>query len=130
MPEENIEPFREFLNAHCGLTEEDFEEKVIIDVPMPMNYVTKKLVEQLSVLEPFGNGNAKPVFAQKNVWLRKGKILGKNANVGKYQVADEQGKEYDLIYFGDLEAFMPFWMRNSEWRAGALCIRAALPESV
>jgi single-stranded-DNA-specific exonuclease len=108
MPEENIEPFRKFLNAHCGLTEEDFEEKVIIDVPMPMNYVTKKLVEQLSVLEPFGNGNSKPVFAQKNVWFRKGKILGKNANVGKYQVADEQGKEYDLIYFGDLEGFHAF----------------------
>ena len=67
MPESSIERFRVFLNAHCGLTKEDLEEKIHIDVPMPMAYVTAEFVRQLAVLEPFGNGNLKPVFAQRNL---------------------------------------------------------------
>lgn len=108
MPEENVELFRTYLNAHCGLTEEDFVEKIHIDVPMPMSYVTTAFVKQLSVLEPFGNGNSKPVFAQKNISLISGRILGKNGNVGKYCAADESGRRYDLMYFGDLERFHLF----------------------
>ena len=79
-----------------------------IDVPMPMSYVTPELVRQLSLLEPFGNGNPKPVFAQKNVRVCRGRILGKNRNVGKYRVADESGREYDMMYFGDLEQWHAF----------------------
>lgn len=108
MPEENVETFRQFLNAHSGLVPADFEEKVTIDVPMPMGYVTKELIQQLSFLEPFGNGNPKPVFAQKNIWFRRGRLLGKHANVGKYQVRDENGADFDLIYFGDLERWHAF----------------------
>ena len=108
MPEENVEGFRAFLNAHCGLTEEDLVEVIHIDVPMPMAYVTTELVRQLSLLEPFGNGNPKPVFAQKNVRVCRGRILGKNRNVGKYRVADESGREYDMMYFGDLEGWHAF----------------------
>ena len=83
-------------------------EKIHIDVPMPMSYVTTAFVKQLSVLEPFGNGNSKPVFAQKNISLISGRILGKNGNVGKYCAADESGRRYDLMYFGDLERFHLF----------------------
>lgn len=108
MPEENVEAFRMFLNAHSGLTEEDLVEVIHIDVPMPMSYVTPELVRQLSLLEPFGNGNPKPVFAQKNVRVCRGRILGKNRNVGKYRVADESGREYDMMYFGDLEQWHAF----------------------
>lgn len=108
MPEENVAPFRAYVNAHCGLTAEDFVEKIHIDVPMPMSYVTADLVKQLSVLEPFGNGNAKPVFAQKNIRLLSGRILGKNGNVGKYSVADESGRRYDMMYFGDLAVWHAF----------------------
>ena len=108
MPEENVEPFRAFLNAHSGLTKEDLVEVIHIDVPMPMSYVTAELVRQLSLLEPFGNGNPKPVFAQKAVRVCKGRILGKNRNVGKYRVADENGREYDMMYFGDLEQWHAF----------------------
>lgn len=108
MPEENVEPFRAYLNEHCGLTAEDLIEKIHIDVPMPMSYVTPAFVKQLSVLEPFGNGNAKPVFAQKNVRLLSGRILGKHGNVGKYSVADENGRRYDMMYFGDLEMWHIF----------------------
>ena len=108
MPEENVEAFRAYLNAHSGLTDEDLVEVMHIDVPMPMSYVTPELVRQLSLLEPFGNGNPKPVFAQKNVSVCRGRILGKNRNVGKYRVADENGREYDMMYFGDLEQWHAF----------------------
>lgn len=108
MPEENVEVFRAYLNAHSGLTDEDLVEVIHIDVPMPMSYVTIDFVKQLSLLEPFGNGNPKPVFAQKNVRVCRGRILGKNKNVGKYRVADESGREYNMMYFGDLERWHAF----------------------
>ena len=108
MPRENIESFRIYLNEHCDLTVEDFEEKIHIDVPMPMSYVTADFVRQLSVLEPFGNGNPKPVFAQKNIRLIRGKILGKNSNVGKYTVEDDVGIRFEMMYFGNLEMWHAF----------------------
>lgn len=112
MPEDNVEAFRTYLNGHCGLKEEDFTEIVHIDVPMPMNYVTTDLVRQLTLLEPFGNGNPKPVFAQKNLRLLRGRILGKNANVGKYSVEDESGRQFDMMYFGNLESWHEFLVRE------------------
>ncbi|MCM1243585.1 MAG: DHH family phosphoesterase, partial [Roseburia sp.] len=108
MPEENIEEFRISLNRNCKLTDDDFIEKIVIDVPMPLSYIRKDLVKQLQVLEPFGNGNPKPVFAQKGVHILQGRLLGKNANVGKYKIADEQGRTYEMIYFGDLEKWHVF----------------------
>ena len=108
MAEANVDAFRTYLNEHCGLTEADFEEKILIDVPMPMSYVTADFVRQLSVLEPFGNGNSKPVFAQKNLRLIRGRILGKNSNVGKYTVEDDSGKRFEMMYFGNLEVWHSF----------------------
>lgn len=108
MTKENIEEFRNTLNRNCNLSDEDFVEKVLIDVPMPLSYIRMDFVKQLELLEPFGNGNSKPVFAQKNVHLLRGRILGKNANVGKYSIRDEQGNEYEMIYFGDMEKWHAF----------------------
>ncbi len=81
---------------------------MLIDVPMPMDYATIQLVEELALLEPFGNGNPKPQFAHKDVKLLSGRILGANKNVGKYVVESESGKRFDMMYFGDLEAFNTF----------------------
>ena len=67
LEEENVERFRRKLNEQSGLTEEDLVEKVTIDVPMPIHYIRKDLVQELSLLEPFGKGNEKPLFAQKNL---------------------------------------------------------------
>lgn len=105
LPEKNVEEFRRRLNENCKLTDEDFEEKVLIDVPMPMSYASFDFIAELERLEPFGNGNPKPQFAQKNVRFLSGKVLGANRNVGKYTVADEDGRRYELIYFGDIEGF-------------------------
>lgn len=71
LPKENVVLFRKELNNNCNLTKEDFEEKVLIDVPMPMDYASFQLVEELALLEPFGNGNPKPQFAHKNVKLSR-----------------------------------------------------------
>jgi single-stranded-DNA-specific exonuclease len=104
LKEENVDLFRQRINENCTLTEEDFQEKVLIDVPMPMDYASMDFIEELEKLEPFGNGNPKPQFAQKNVIFLRGQILGANRNVGKYTVATETGREYEMMYFGDLEA--------------------------
>ena len=105
LAEGNVDELRRRLNENCELTDEDFEEKVLIDVPMPMAYAGFDFVAELERLEPFGNGNPKPQFAQKNVRFLSGKVLGANHNVGKYTVADEDGRRYEMIYFGDLAGF-------------------------
>ena len=108
MPKEHVDRFRICLNEHCELSADDFEEKIHIDVPMPMSYVTADFVRQLSVLEPFGNGNPKPVFAQKNIRLIRGRILGKNNNVGRYTVEDADGARFEMMYFGNMEMWHDF----------------------
>ena len=106
--EEMIEPFRRALNDKSTLTEEDFVEKVVIDVPMPITYITKNLIRQLSLLEPFGKGNTKPLFAQKGLTVLNYRIFGKNRNVVKVQLADAGGYQMDGVYFGEGEAFAAY----------------------
>ncbi len=108
MQEKDVDAFREKINGKCRLTPEDLEEKVHIDVAMPLSYISKGLIEELELLEPFGIGNTKPVFAQKDVHILNGRIMGKNRNVGKYWVTDGGRRFYDMMYFGDLEAFHGF----------------------
>lgn len=106
LPEENVEPFRKAINARCGLTEADFVEKITIDVPMPLAYIRKDLVRELKLLEPFGKGNEKPLFAQKGLHPRAMRVLGKNRNVVRMQLADEAGFSMTGIYFGDGDEFV------------------------
>lgn len=105
MPKENVDTFRRRINELAALREEDFVEKIHIDVPMPLSYVTSEFVEQLSVLEPFGNGNPKPVFAQKNLLFFSARLVGKNNRVMRFGVMDEQGKRYSMTMFGQHEPF-------------------------
>lgn len=112
MKEEHVEEFRKRLNEACTLTEEDLEEKVHIDIALPFSYVTKELVEELEKLEPFGVGNSKPVFAQKDVVVLREQILGKNQNVGKYKIRDCYGMEYEMMYFGDVQAFREYYTKR------------------
>lgn len=105
LEKKNLEALRRTLNETCRLTEEDLMEKVVIDMELPFSYVTEELVEELSLLEPFGKGNTKPVFAGRNIELLNGKILGKNKNVLKLRVRDEQEAVIDAVYFGNLETF-------------------------
>lgn len=108
MEEKNVELFRRRLNDNCTLTEQDLIPKIMIDVPMPISYLSKKLTEQLKVLEPFGKGNSKPLFAQKNLRAVGIRVLGRNRNVAKMFLIDENGIKMDAVYFGEAQEFVDF----------------------
>ncbi len=108
MKEEHVDEFRRRINELATLTEEDLTEKVSIDMQLPIAYLSQKLVEELERLEPFGKGNTKPLFAEKNLRVISPRILGKNQNVLKFQVEDARGLRMDAVYFGDVRACMEY----------------------
>lgn len=108
MEEKNVELFRRRLNDNCTLTEQELIPKIMIDVPMPISYLSKKLTEQLKVLEPFGKGNTKPLFAQKNLRAVGTRVLGRNRNVVKMLLMDQNGIKMDAVYFGEAQEFVNF----------------------
>ena len=108
LKEENVDIFRKRLNQLCTLTAEDLCPKVVIDVPMPISYLSWELVHQLTLLEPFGKANTKPLFAQKGLRVMNPRILGKNQNVVKMQLVDETGNTRDGVYFGEAQKFVDF----------------------
>lgn len=108
MEEKNVELFRRRLNDNCTLTEQDLIPKIMIDVPMPISYLSKKLTEQLKVLEPFGKGNSKPLFAQKNLRAVGIRVFGRNRNVAKMLLIDGNGIKMDAVYFGEAQEFVDF----------------------
>ncbi|MEG2349265.1 MAG: single-stranded-DNA-specific exonuclease RecJ [Hungatella sp.] len=103
---DQVETLRRLLNQNAKLTEEDFIPKIWIDVPMPLEYVTEPLIEELERLEPYGQGNEKPKFAQKNLQSRSTSVLGKNRNAIKMSLVSEQGTVMDAMLFRDGDAFM------------------------
>ena len=117
MREEDIEDLRKALNEHATLTEEDFIPKVHIDVPMPMEYATEALAEQLELLEPFGVGNSKPLFAQKDIILMSGFKMGANKSFARFRGRTPEGRPVQLVYFGDLDRFGAFL--NEKYGAGS-----------
>ena len=108
MREEDIPSFRRELNERCRLREEDFILKVHIDVPMPMDYADERLVDELALLEPFGVGNPKPLFAQKDLIFQSGYKMGANKTSARYRVQTPEGAVKQLILFGGLEEFGSF----------------------
>ena len=108
MPEENLEQFRKEINEKSGITPEDLNEKIAIDMQLPFECVNEKFVEELAVLEPFGKGNARPVFAERQVQVESARILGKNKNVLKLQVKDLHGTRMDAMYYGDVNTFVEY----------------------
>lgn len=117
MKEADLEAFRNKLNAKANLSREDLTEKVLIDMQMPFLGVTQALVEELELLEPFGKGNTKPVFAERNVEFLKAWILGKNRNILKFRVKDANQTEMDAIYFGDAEKMIDYMEKQFGKRA-------------
>jgi single-stranded-DNA-specific exonuclease len=114
LPRENMEAFHKKINENSVLTEDDFIPKVTIDVPMPISYITERLVEELGLLEPFGKGNTKPLFAEKSLNILSARILGKNRNVIKLQVLGAAGTV--------MEAMLGMWngFRNISERSLAI----------
>ncbi|CUX41465.1 Single-stranded-DNA-specific exonuclease RecJ [Clostridium sp. C105KSO15] len=106
LPKENVDKFRKCLNEQARLTDEDFIRKVWIDVPMPLEYINEPLIEELELLEPFGQGNEKPLFAQKGLNIRSVRVLGKNRNAVKFSLATDQGTPMDAMMFADGDSFL------------------------
>lgn len=106
LEEKNIQVLRKTLNENCMLTPEELEEKILIDVPMPLSYVTGDFLKELELLEPFGTGNPKPVFAQKDLKFLSIRVMGKNRNMAKFSVEDEKGNRFSMVLFRHLEKFL------------------------
>lgn len=104
--ESDIDEFRRRLNENAKLTEDDFVPQIWIDVPMPFEYVNEKIVDELKGLEPFGQGNEKPLFAQKSLTIRNVRVLGKNRNVVKMNLVTNTGHLFDGLLFADGDRFL------------------------
>ena len=104
LEEGNVERFRQTINALADLTEEDLQMKVSIDMLLPFPYITEQLISELELLEPFGKGNTKPLFAERNLRVISPRIFGKNRNVLKCRLEDASGNQMEAVYFGDVEA--------------------------
>ncbi len=114
---DRFDDFVRVLNENCTLTEEDFVPTIHIDVPMPMSYVTESLIEQLDGLAPFGKGNEKPIFAQKDLSVLSAKIMGKDRNVVKLTLEDKEGIISEGIYFRaqEFEENIISWFGQEEY---------------
>ncbi len=113
----DLEYFRHKLNVLCELTEEELMPKLYIDVPMPIDYIHFELIEQLDLLEPFGKGNEKPLFAQKGLKVHSARIMGRNANLLKLELESAEGARMEGIYY-EVQEFMANikrWFGEAEW---------------
>ena len=108
MREEDIDKLREQLNQKAELSEEDMAEVVRLDAVLPMSYFTVDTIRQLSVLEPCGKSNTKPVFADRNIRITRANIVGVNRNVLKLHLLDSRGNPVAGVYFGEVEKFLTF----------------------
>lgn len=108
LAEENVDSFRESLNRNCSLSDDDFISKIYIDVPMPMSYASEALYDELALLEPYGVGNPKPLFAERNTQILSATRIGKNKNYAKLKVKTDDGAIAEMMLFSNLDRFTEF----------------------
>ena len=114
LPEENVEILRKRLNENCILSWEDMAERIHIDMKLPFAYINEDLIREFSLLAPFGKGNTRPLFAEKNLRVYYPQIVGKNQNVLKFQVQDSTGNRMDAVYFGEARKCLEYIQRKQE----------------
>lgn len=119
--EDKVTEFREKINAYCELTDEDFIPKIKIDIAMPAGYPTAELIREFRLLEPFGKGNVRPQFADRNLTLLRASVVGKNRNVLRLSLRTEAGETVSAVYFGDI----PSWQAYYEEKYGERALTAA-----
>ena len=100
-----IEEFRKCMNESATLCEDDFQEKIRIDIPMPLSYATMDFIKEMELLEPYGVANPRPLFAQRDIYFVQAKVMGQNKNVIKIKIEDEEGNDYEAISFSDSDRF-------------------------
>ena len=106
LAKENLQQLRRQLNQNCTLTDDDMVEKISIDIAMPIQYISEEFIEELKVLEPFGNGNSKPLFAERDFHVLQSQVLGKNKNTVKIYGTNAAGCHMEGLYFGNPEEFL------------------------
>ena len=106
---QKLDELRNCLNQNAKLTEDDLTPKVSIDMQLPFAYVNEELIEQLELLAPFGKGNTKPIFVEKNLEILNTQVFGKNQNVLKMRVKYSRGRMMDATYFGDTANFLAYY---------------------
>lgn len=112
LEEENVDKFRRIINELSDLSGDDLLPKVSIDMQLPFAYVTESLVKELELLEPFGKGNTRPLFAEKNLKVINPRIIGKNQNVLKFQAEDAKGNRMEAVYFGEVHECLRYMEQN------------------
>lgn len=117
LEEQNLDALRVILNQNATLSEEDLTPKVSIDMQLPFAYVNEELIEQLELLAPFGKGNTKPVFVEKDLEILNTQVFGKNQNVLKMRVKDSTGRIMDATYFGDTATFLAYYEERKGQKA-------------
>lgn len=105
LQEDKVDELRIALNNKCELTDEDLTRKIMIDSSLPLEYLNLHLIEELNVLEPFGKGNAKPVFGVRDAKITRAMLLGKDKNVLKLKLLTNNNITIDAMIFNDLENF-------------------------
>jgi len=113
----NLEDFKSLLNKNAALTDEDLIPKISIDMQLPFSYIDYELIEQIEQLAPFGKGNPKPLFAEKDLEILNSNIFGKNQNVLKLQVRSNEGQIVDAVYFGNATEFLAYFEQKPDKRA-------------
>jgi single-stranded-DNA-specific exonuclease len=108
MLSEHVDVLRKRLNGNTSLTDEMLIPKVLIDIHLPFGYVTEQLVQELRQLEPFGKGNEKPLFAEKNLKIKSVFVIGKNSSGLRFRLENQYGREMEAIYFGDVNEFFSY----------------------
>ena len=103
LPAENVEIFRREINENCRLTEEDLQPKVYYDAVLPVCYAGEQIIRELELLEPFGKGNEKPLFAAGGLTVKSARLIGKNQNVMKLALEDREGNRTEAIRFGEVK---------------------------
>ncbi len=104
LDEDNIDELRSRLNQYTILTEEDLIPKIYIDMQLPFEYINYKLINEIKILEPYGKGNSKPLFGEKNIRIKKGSLLGAKKNVLKLSLISSRGQRMEGIIFNDIQS--------------------------
>ncbi len=105
LEEHNIEPLRSRLNKITSLKDEDLIPRVNLDMQLPFQSVNYDLIKDLESLEPFGKGNPKPIFGERNIKAIRARVMGQNKNVLKLGLVSRNGIYIDGICFSNIEEF-------------------------
>ena len=93
LPTANIAAFRERVNEHykkLGLNLAEQQQKLLpkADATATLGEVTEELLQQIDSLEPFGNGNERPILFSENLLVERMRRMGADNQHVKLTLSD------------------------------------------